>query len=194
MNSTHTNQMTLAKVLYVVVCAAPPAAAIHEFVSAAQAEGWEVCAVVTHEATKFVDVSQLEALTTHPIRIDYRAPGEKDPWPGPDAIAVVPATFNTINKWAQGIADTLAVGLLCEHMGRGIPIVAVPCLKDDLARHPAFAMSMRVLKTCGIRFLYEPEKYLAPAIAPWSAILEEVSRNRQEPGVVTPAGTLDSET
>jgi Flavoprotein len=36
----------------------------------------------------------------------------------PDAIIVAPATFNTINKWAVGISDTLALGLLTEAIGR----------------------------------------------------------------------------
>jgi flavoprotein len=34
---------------------------------------------------------------------------------------VAPATFNTINKWAQGISDTLALGLLNEATGLGLP-------------------------------------------------------------------------
>jgi len=180
MDSTHTNQMTPARVLYVVVCAAPPATTIHEFVSAAQAEGWEVCTVVTPEARKFVDVSRLELLTSRPVRSDYRSPGEQDPWPGPDAIAVIPATFNTINKWAQGIADTLAVGMLCEYMGRGTPIVVVPCLKAELAVHPAFHANLRLLQSCGVRFLYDPSTYPAPTILPASLILGELASSLLE--------------
>ena len=30
----------------------------------------------------------------------------------PDAVFVAPATYNTINKWAQGISDTYALGVL----------------------------------------------------------------------------------
>jgi hypothetical protein len=37
------------------------------------------------------------------------------PLPPADAIAVAPATYNTINKWAAGISDTLALGILCEY-------------------------------------------------------------------------------
>lgn len=39
--------------------------------------------------------------------------------PPADAIAVASATFNTINKWAAGISDTLALGILCEAYGFG---------------------------------------------------------------------------
>jgi flavoprotein len=34
--------------------------------------------------------------------------------PPPDAITVASATFNTINKWAAGISDTVVLGLLTE--------------------------------------------------------------------------------
>ena len=58
--------------------------------------------------------------------------------PAADAVVVAPATFNTVNKWAAGITDTFAAGLLCELTGLGVPIVAVPLVKDALARHVAF--------------------------------------------------------
>jgi flavoprotein len=48
-------------------------------------------------------------------------PDEPNELPAADAVIVAPATFNTVNKWATGIADTFVVGLLCELMGFGIP-------------------------------------------------------------------------
>ena len=56
--------------------------------------------------------------------------------PSADAMIVVPATFSTINKWAAGISDTLALGLINEAIGMSIPIVAVPHVNAPLARHP----------------------------------------------------------
>jgi phosphopantothenoylcysteine decarboxylase len=163
--------MKKRKVLHIIVCAAPPASQIHELVTLAQAHGWETCVIATPEATKFIDRDHLTSLTTYPVRSEYKVPGEVDPLPQPDAIAVVPATFNTINKWALGVADTLAVGMLCEHLGREVPIVVVPYLKDDLARHPAFPRSLRMLRGRRIRVLYEPKKYASPSMVPWDKIL-----------------------
>ena len=77
--------------------------------------------------------------TGHPVRHDYKLPSEPDVLPEPDAIVVAPATFNTLNKWAAGIADTLALGLLCEATGRGLPVVALPYLNAAQAEHPALA-------------------------------------------------------
>jgi phosphopantothenoylcysteine synthetase/decarboxylase len=87
---------------------------------------------------------------------------------------VVPATFNTINKWVLGIGDTLALSILCESLGRHIPIVAVPYLKNELAYHPAFSRSITTLREWGVRVLYEPEKYPPSNKVPWNVILDEL--------------------
>lgn len=79
-------------------------------------------------------------------------PGEARPFPAPDAVAVAPATFNTVNKWAAGISDTLALGTLCEAYGLGVPIAVLPCVSDALAAHPAYRASLDRLRGMGVRF------------------------------------------
>lgn len=171
-----TNQPSI---LYLIVCAAPPAQQTAEVVPVLQAAGWGVCVITTPQASRWVDRPQLEQLTGHVVRTEYKLPGEADPLPKPDAMLVMPATFNTINKWAQGIADTLAISLLCEALGHGSPpIVAVPCLKMDLVRHPAFSRSIRVLRKCGVQVLHEPERYPSPLMVPLSQVLEALPRVR----------------
>ncbi len=168
-------------VLYVIVCAAPPAQSIHEFIERAQKVGWDVCVIATPIATRFIDVPRLTALTGHIVRSDYKLPGEADPLPRADAIVTLPATFNTINKLAGGIADTLATSILCEALGRDAPpIVLVPCLKMDLIRHPAFARSIEVLRGCGVRILHEPERYPSPLMVPWDEIIDALPQAYQE--------------
>lgn len=61
-----------------------------------------------------LDTKAFEARTGYPIRSAWRSPGDPRLLPPADAIAVASATFNTINKWVVGIADTLALGILCE--------------------------------------------------------------------------------
>ena len=86
---------------------------------------------------------------------------------------VMPATFNTINKWAQGMSDTLVASILCEALGRGTPtVIAVPCLKMDLIRHPAFNKSITLLREYGVRVLHEPERYPSPLMVPWDDVFE----------------------
>lgn len=146
-------------VLYVVSCAAPPAREVRKLITPAQAAGWDVCLIATPQATKFLDIPALEALTKHPVRSDYKLPGEPDVLPAPDAIIVAPATFNTINKWAAGISDTLALGLITEAIGKGLPVVALPFTNRAHAAHPAFERSVSELRSWGVHVLYGPEVY-----------------------------------
>jgi phosphopantothenoylcysteine synthetase/decarboxylase len=73
--------------------------------------------------------------------------------PPPDAIIVAPATVNTVNKWALGICDTLALGLLVEAIGKRLPLVAVPTTNPEHAAHPAFAENLARLRSWGVTVL-----------------------------------------
>jgi Flavoprotein len=68
-----------------------------------------------------------------------------------------PATFNTINKWAAGISDTLALGLVTEAIGKRLPVVAVPFINAAQAEHPAFQASVDRLRAAGVQLLYGPD-------------------------------------
>lgn len=103
--------------LYVVVCAAGVAGDVGTLITAAQERHWDVGVVATPYGLGFIDQPAIEARTGHPVRSAWRKPGDARPLPPADAIAVAPATFNTVNKWAAGISDTLALGILCEAYG-----------------------------------------------------------------------------
>ena len=143
-------------VLYVIVCAAPRAREISELVTTAQAARWTVCVVATPQALKFVDITGLEEQTGYPVRHEYKQPAEPDALPPADAMIVCPATFNTINKWAAGISDTLALGLLTEAIGMGLPLIAAPSVNSAQAAHRAFARSVAELRAMGVTVLYDP--------------------------------------
>jgi hypothetical protein len=146
-------------VLYVLVCAAPRARNIDELVRRAQADGWIVCVVATPQAVHFFDVAQIEELTGHPVRSTYKHPDEPDVLPPADAMIACPVTFNTLNKWALGISDTLVLGLLTEAVGLGLPLVAGPSLNNAQERHPSFSRSVAALREMGVRVLYGPGLY-----------------------------------
>jgi phosphopantothenoylcysteine synthetase/decarboxylase len=133
---------------------------------------------LTPAATAFVDIANLTETSTHPVRGTYSKRSEDEAWPKPSAIAVVPATFNTLNKWALGIGDTLATSILCEYLGDDLPIVVALCLKAALARHPAFPKSVRMLKKLGVQILYEPKRYVSPAIVPYADVLSALTAQR----------------
>ncbi|MFE0462334.1 flavoprotein [Kitasatospora sp. NPDC058965] len=121
-------------------------------IAAAQDEGWRVGVIATPHAMAFIDRSAIEAQTGYPIRSAWRTPDAPAPLPPADAIAAAPVTFNTVNKWADGHADTLAVGILTEAYGLGIPVAAQPCLNAAQAAHPAYAVSLARLRAMGVQF------------------------------------------
>lgn len=145
------------RVLYVVACAAPPARDVLTLAGLAQHAGWDVCVISTPRAFRWLDAPAVIERTGHPVRHDYKLLGEPDLLPAPDAMIVAPATFNTINKWAAGIADTLALGLLTEGIGLGLPIVVLPYLNSAQAAHPAFHQSLQRLRDCGVHVLFGPD-------------------------------------
>lgn len=139
--------------LYVVVCAAGVAADVSKLITCAQERDWEVGVIATPVAMNgFFDAAAVESQTGRPIRSAWRAPGDPRPFPAPDAVVVAPATFNTVNKWAAGIADTLALGTLCEAVGLQVPIAVLPCVAGALAAHPAYRDSLTRLRGMGVRF------------------------------------------
>ncbi len=141
-------------VLYAIACGSPPARDVGRLVETAQADDWDVCVVTTPHGRDFVDVPALAAATGYPVRSAFKYPGDRDVLPDPAAIIVAPATVNTITKWSLGIADTLALGLLIEGQGRGLPIVAVPYTNVAMARHPGFLDGIDRLRRWGVNVLF----------------------------------------
>ncbi|MBV6696039.1 flavoprotein [Kitasatospora aureofaciens] len=136
--------------LYVIVCASGIADNVSGLITAAHAEGWRVGVIATPNGLGFMDQEAIERQTGYPIRSAWRTPAIPQPLPPADAIAVAPATFNTINKWAAGISDTLALGILCEAYGLGIPTAVQPYLNSAQAAHPVYGESLSRLRSMGV--------------------------------------------
>ena len=140
------------RTVYLVGCAAPPVRALHELIALVHEEAWSVCVIPTPVAATWIDQAALAAQTGNTVRSYQRHPDEPSALPTASAVVVVPATFNTINKWASGISDTFALGILNETLGLGLPIVVFPHAKPALTSHPAFATNVSTLRACGVRF------------------------------------------
>ncbi|MCA1601519.1 MAG: flavoprotein [Acidobacteria bacterium] len=139
------------RVLYVITCATSAAQDAGKLVTLAQERGWRVCVIATPSALEFIDKAVLEEQTGFLVRHTYKRPGTEDVLPLADAMIVGGASFNTLNKWALGISDTLALGLLTEGIGLGIPIVALPFLNAAQAAHPAFGRNIDMLRAAGVK-------------------------------------------
>jgi phosphopantothenoylcysteine synthetase/decarboxylase len=65
-------------------------------------------------------------------------------------VLVAPATFNTINKCAAGVNDSLALGLINEALGMDlVPLALVPWVNPSLSGHPAYRPSLARLEVSG---------------------------------------------
>ena len=163
-------------VLSIVACGAGPAEQLGTLVKQAIERGWTVQVIATPSALAFFDAAEMEALTGSPVRSVHRKPGTPRSRV-PDAIVVAPATFNVLNQWALGVADSYALAVLAEQTGMGIPIVVLPAVSGPLASRPQFARSLAALRGEGVSVLLGPGG-TAPATGgedafPWRLALDE---------------------
>ncbi|GAA3457994.1 flavoprotein [Saccharothrix longispora] len=142
-----------ARTVYLVVTAAPPVLSIDRLIESLHAADWRVCVIATPTAASWVNLDDLADRTGTPVRSQPGLPGQRDPLPRADALLVAPATFNTINKWAHGISDNLALGLLNELLATDVPILVVPCVKQLLRDHPAYTASVAALTAMHVAFM-----------------------------------------
>lgn len=145
-----------SRTLYLFASAAPPVFDIAQVIETAQADGWDVCLGLTPTAARWLGdaLHDLATLTGHPVRSEYKNPGEPDVWPKADVILFAPVTFNSINAWALGLTHDFVVGVVAEGIGKGIPTVAMPCVNAAYVQHPRFEQSITTLRDAGIKVLY----------------------------------------
>ncbi|QDQ12770.1 flavoprotein [Streptomyces spectabilis] len=178
-------------VLYLIACAAGPTQYIDRGVSTAQAAGWDTCVILTPAAARWWEdrLDELAELTGHPVRSQYKLPGESDALPKADAMLVAPLSCTSLNKWGAGIADTLALGLVSEGAHMGVPVAAMPYFNQAQRAQPAVVHSVEALREQGVLYLDGPDGYEShppkqghPEAFPWGAALAALRLHRQQRG------------
>jgi phosphopantothenoylcysteine synthetase/decarboxylase len=139
--------------VYLVASTAPAVLGLEEFVTALISDGWNVIVIATPTAAEWIDLDALAAATGCVTRVHARPPRQQDSLPQADIVVAAPMTFNSINKWAAGFSDTLALGGLNEILGTDVPILAVPCVKPVLRKHPAYDESVTRLRRTGVSMM-----------------------------------------
>lgn len=137
-----------------VICAAPPARRAVDIAQALVDDGWTVIPVATPSAADgWVDREGIQQVTGVPLSWTFeRTSSIADPRTA-DSVLVCPATFNTVNKLAAGIADNYPLALLAEALGRRLPTVMVPFVNESLWNHPQFEVSLGTLAAAAVRLL-----------------------------------------
>ncbi|WP_084556702.1 flavoprotein [Hamadaea tsunoensis] len=143
--------------LQIVVCGAAPAADATKLLRLAQERNWSAAVTATPASLDFFDLALAEEISGRPVKTSYQATiSNSRATAAADALIIAPATFNTINKIAAGIADNYALASAAELIGRGVPTVIVPFVNSALARRPPFGNSIAALQAEGIRVLTGP--------------------------------------
>jgi phosphopantothenoylcysteine synthetase/decarboxylase len=132
-------------VVALVVCGAPLAWRTGDMVAALADAGWVVRLIATPAAAAWIEGDLVP-------QVDFRSPRQPKTYPDPDVLVVCPATFNTLNKIALGLADNYATALACEMVAVG-RVLIVPMVSAALRGHPAFDTSVATLRVAGVEFL-----------------------------------------
>ena len=118
--------------------------------------GHRVRTVATASALKFIGPATLEGLTGSAALSDIFASGSAmdhialTRWA--DVVIVCPATANTINRLAAGLADDLPGSLFVAH-DRTKPWLIAPAMNPEMWSHPATVAAVEKLQSWGVKFL-----------------------------------------
>lgn len=139
--------------------------------------GWDVQAVMTESARRFVGPESFRALTGHPVALELfpktRPEDTKrraaivehvDLATSADLVVVAPATANIIGKLASGIADDLLSTLLLAVPKETVQdgrILFAPAMNTNMWQNPAVMANVRQLAAAGYRFISPGEGELA---------------------------------
>ena len=155
--------MSRSKILYQIsgsIAAYKSAGIISKLVQS----GYDVQTVATPSALNFLGEATLEGLTGKPVLSDMFAPGQLMDhinlvkWA--DVVVLAPATANTLNRLAQGLADDLIGALFLAHDWKK-PYLIAPAMNTNMYQHPATQNSIKTLQAWGVNMLATSEGYLA---------------------------------
>ena len=135
-----------------------------EVVRGLQKRGHVVTVVMTESATRFVGELTFEALTRRRVITSQWAPGLNADIEhialatASDLLLVVPATANTVAKFAHGVADDFLSSLF---LAITAPVLLAPAMNTHMLAHPAVQQNLQTLVARGVRLVDPGDGYLA---------------------------------
>jgi len=96
------------------------------------------------------------------------------PRPPRGVVLFAPCSFNSLNKLAHGIADSLALSVVAEAIGRGTPVIVGPSLNQPLLDHPVAQESLRTLPTWRVTIVPPVDEGEGPRLAPSAQLFDAV--------------------
>src|SRR6476646_10722342 len=96
------------------------------------------------------------------------------PRPPRGVVLFAPCSFNSRNKLAHGIADSLALSVVAEAIGRATPVIVAPSLNQPLLDHPMAQASLKTLPTWNVIVVPPVDDGEGPRLAPNERLLDAV--------------------
>jgi len=127
-----------------------------EVMRALQKAGCDVSVAMTRHATEFVQPLTFRALTDKHVIIDDYDPQNPDPIAhinfsqNIDLLLIVPATANSIAKFANGVADDF---LSSTYLACTAPVMIAPAMNTTMWEQPATQRNIEQLKSDGVHFV-----------------------------------------
>ena len=104
------------------------------------------------------------------------------PRPPRGVVLFAPCSFNSLNKLAHGVADSLALSVVAEAIGRGTPVIVAPSLNQPLLDHPVAQASLRTLPGWGVAIVPPIDEGHGPRLAPTTHLVDAVRAYVRRPG------------
>ena len=96
------------------------------------------------------------------------------PRPPRGVVLFAPCSFNSLNKLAHGIADSLALSVVAEAIGRKTPVIVGPSLNAPLLDHPVAQVSLERLPSWGVTIVPPVDEGEGPRLAPTAVLIDAV--------------------
>ncbi len=142
-------------VTFLIVSAAGPLFRLPRRLRVELGTGRRVAVVATPSAASWLEeygvIPVIERVTGFPVRSAMPHPTTPTFTPMASSVLVSPCSLNTLTKWAGGHADNLAISLLCEAVGRGVPTRAEVSISGPYGALPAATEALDRLRSLGVR-------------------------------------------
>jgi phosphopantothenoylcysteine decarboxylase/phosphopantothenate--cysteine ligase len=130
-----------------------------ELIRMLRSEGTAVSCILTKNGSKFVTPLSLQTLSRNPV---YQEMFDNAVWDiehislaqRADAIVVIPATADTIAKFANGRAEDLLSSVV---LATTSPVLVCPAMNENMWLHPATQKNISLLKSYKYHII-EPQK------------------------------------
>src|SRR5437763_15600485 len=162
------------EVAYLIVSGTTTAARGPELLRALVGLGFNtVVAIPTPNASRVISRRELADVAAAQVVESYFDLAIR-PRPPRGVVLFAPCSFNSLNKLAHGIADSLALSVVAEAIGRGTPVIVGPSLNAPLLANPAAQASLKSLTSWGVTIVPQLDEGEGPRLAPTHQLIDAV--------------------